>query len=156
MVSSESQGFFSQPQAAPSSSHEININRFIYPLCFCNKHTWSVLATPPIGMMGFEPITSDLEGLRSLHLSYIPVGKERVELSRRFLYTLIIQCVSATSLTDSSPSNDSTTFRDNILYLCCYPTSWGKKESNLRCFYRHGFTDRCNRHYAYFPKTYAV
>ena len=65
------QGSFSQPQAALSSSHEININRCIYPLCFCNEHTRSVLATTPIVTKGLEPIPHSLEGCCSLHLRYV-------------------------------------------------------------------------------------
>ncbi len=67
------QGSFSQLQAALSSSHEININRCIYPLCFCNEHTRSVLATTPVGMMGLEPTAYALEGHCSFHLRYIPM-----------------------------------------------------------------------------------
>lgn len=67
------QGSFSQPQAAQSSSHDININRCIYTLCFCNEHTRSVLATTPVGMAGLEPTAYALEGHCSFHLRYIPM-----------------------------------------------------------------------------------
>lgn len=40
----------------------------------------------------------------------------------------------------------------SFLLVGSYPTSWGKKDSNFRCFQCHGFTDRCNRRYAHFPK----
>lgn len=118
------QGSFSQPQAALSSSHEININRCIYPLCFCNKHTRSVLATTPIGMMGLEPIPHGLEARCSLHLRYIPM------------------CVSISCMPTFKALTQRNTYgyfyfrRASASYLLagCDPTSWGKKESNLRCF----------------------
>lgn len=121
---SSAQGSFSQPQAALSSSHEININRCIYPLCFCNKHTRSVLATTPIVTKGLEPIPHGLEDRCSLHLRYVTM------------------CVSISCMPTFKALTQRNTYgyfyfrRASASYLLagCDPTSWGKKESNLRCF----------------------
>lgn len=118
------QGSFSQPQAALSSSHEININRCIYPLCFCNEHTRSVLATTPIVTKGLEPIPHGLEDRCSLHLRYVTM------------------CVSISCMPTFKALTQRNTYgyfyfrRTSASYLLagCDPTSWGKKESNLRCF----------------------
>lgn len=118
------QGSFSQPQAALSSSHDININRCIYTLCFCNEHTRSVLATTPVGMAGLEPTAYALEEHCSFHLRYIPM------------------CVSISCMPTFKALTQRNTYgyfyfrRESASYLLVgsYPTPWGKKESNLRCF----------------------